>query len=231
MSSNTRTTTLVGVLAVLGMSCAREPKVESKADTAQAPARAVTASPGALATRREAQETFDRARTALQRKDFATAKTELGNAATFMRSQAQDSQGDDKPALERAAAGFDSLAAQVATGNVQAKTLDRAFARANRAEAEHHLLRAKDAVAKSDNARAGEELTMSVDHLERALQDAGRQADAGVKSAIAEARTLAGEMMKGMAAAPDEAKKVTDQLADQIRRLGSDISESVKVQK
>ena len=231
MSSNTRSTTLVGVLAVLVMSCAREPKAESKADTAQAPSRVVTASPGALATRREAQETFDRARAALQRKDFAAAKTELGDAAAFMRSQAQDSQGDDKPALEGAAAGFDSLAALVVTGNVQSKTLDRAFARANRAEAEHHLLRAKEALTKSDNGRAGEELTMSVDHLERALQDAGRQADAAVKSAMAEARTLAGEMMKGVAAAPDEAKKVTDQLTDQIRRLGSDFSESVKVQK
>lgn len=231
MSSNTRTTALLGALAVLGASCARGPEAGSKTDTAQAPAPVVTASPGALATRREAQETFDRARAALQRKDFTAAKTELASAAAFMRSQAQDDQSDAKPALERAAAVFDTLAAQVTTGNVQTKTLDRAFASANRAEAQHHLLRATDAIAKNDNARAGEELTMSVDHLERAMKDAGRVSDAAVKSALADARTLAAEMMKGVAAAPDEAKKVTDQLADQIRRLGGDVAERIKVRK
>lgn len=229
MSRNTRTTALLGALAVLGASCARGPDAGSKSDTAQAPV--VTESPGALATRREAQETFDRARAALQRKDFTAATTELANAAAFMRGQAQDAQADARPALERAAATFDTLAIQVTTGNVQAKTLDRAFASANRAEAQHHLLRAKDAVEKNDNARAGEELTMSVDHLERALKDAGRQADAAVMSAMADARTFADKMMKGMAAAPDEAKKVTDQLGDRIRRLGPDVAEGVKVRK
>lgn len=230
MSRNTRTTTLLGALAVLGASCARGPEVGSKSDTTQ-PAPVVTASPGALATRREAQETFDRARAALQTKDFATAKTELTDAAAFMRTQAQEAEGDARSALERAAAGFDTLVAQVSSGNVRPAMLDRAFARANRAEAEHHLLRAKDAVAKQDNARAGEELTMSVDHLERAMKDAGGQADADVKSALADARSLAGEMMKGVAATPEKAKKVTDQLEAQIRRLSSDVAERVKVRK
>jgi hypothetical protein len=228
MLRSTRTRMLLVGLAVLGTSCARDSG--SKTDTAQ-PAPAVTESPGALATRREAQETFDRARAALQQRDFATAKTELGNAAAFMRSQAQEAQGDARPALERAAAEFDTLSAQLSKGNVQVRMLDRAFARANRAEAEHHLLRAKDAVAKQDNARAGEELTMSVDHLERALKDAGQQADAAVTSALADTRTLAGELMKGVAATPDEAKKVTDRIEAQIRRLSSDVAEKVKVRK
>jgi hypothetical protein len=231
MSRNTRTTTLLAALAVLGASCTRGPEAGSKSDTAQAAPPVVTASPGALASRREAQETFDRARAALERKDFTSAKTELANAAAFMRTQAQEAQSDAKAGLERAAAAFDTLATSVSTGTVQAKTLDRAFASANRAEAEHHLLRAKDALAKNDNARTGEELTMSVDHLERAVRDAGRQADAALKSAMADARTLAGEMMKGAAATPDEAKKVTDQLGDQIRRLGGEIVEGVKVRK
>lgn len=232
MSSNARTATLLGALAVLGASCARGPEAGSKTDTAQAAAApTVTASPGALATRREAQETFDSARAAFQKKDFAAAKTELANAASFMRNQVQEAQSGAVPALQRAAAVFDTLATQVSAGTVDAKTLDRAFARANRAEAEHHLLRAKDALAKSDNSRGGEELTMSVDHLERAMQDAGRQADAAVKSAMANARTLAGQMMKGAAAAPDEAKKVTDGLADQIRRFDAEFAEAVKVRK
>jgi hypothetical protein len=231
MSSNARTATLLGALAVLGASCARGPEAGSKTDTAPAAAPTVTASPGALATRREAQETFDSARAAFQKKDFAAAKTELANAASFMRNQVQEAQSGAVPALQRAAAVFDTLATQVSAGTVDAKTLDGAFARANRAEAEHHLLRAKDALAKSDNSRAGEELTMSVDHLERAMQDAGRQADAAVQSAMANARTLAGRMMKGAAATPDEAKKVTDGLADQIRRFDAEVAEGVKVRK
>lgn len=231
MFTNTRIAVVLGALALIGSGCAKGPEAGAKSDTAQVPTRVVTASPGALATRREAQEAFDRARAALQQKDFTTAKTELSSAAAFMRTHAQDALADAKPALERAAAAFDTLATQVSTGNIQAKTLDRAFASANRAEAEYHLLRAKDAVAKTDNARAGEELTMSVDHLERAMKDAGRQSDAAVQRALADARTLAGEMMKGVAATPDEAKKVTDQIADQIQRLDAFLAAGIKVQK
>jgi hypothetical protein len=44
--------------------------------------------------------------------------------------------------------------------------LDRAFINVNRAEARYHLLHAGGAIANGDNERAGEELTMSVDHLE-----------------------------------------------------------------
>lgn len=70
---------------------------------------------------------------------------------------------------------------------------------------------------------------MSVDHLERGAKDAGRLADAAVQAAVADARTLASEMMKGTAAVPDEARKVTEQLETQIRRLGADVAAKTKM--
>ena len=62
---------------------------------------------------------------------------------------------------------------------------------------------------------------MSVDHLERAAKDARREGDGAVQAAIADTRTLAGEMVKGVAAAPDEITKVSEELERAITRLGS----------
>lgn len=225
MSMTPRTTTLLGV-ALLVAGCQRAERLAT-ADTGTT-VRAVAEAPGELATRREAQETLDRALLAFERKESALAKSELKDAAAFIRTEAQEAAGEGQAALRRAADDLDALGERISKGQVRsAGEFVTASLAVNRAEAAFHLQRAKDLLAKAENTRAGEEITMTVDHLERAAKDAGRQADTVITSAIARARTLAGELMKGVSAVPDEVTTVTGGLSNAIGR----VSGSVKVKK
>jgi len=182
-------------------------------------------SPGALALRREAQESFDGARAALVRKDFEGAATALSDAATFYEVEARTAPLDAKPALDRAGEALDSVAARVAHGEIRTPdALDRVFVNAHGAESWLHLTRAHAALLKRDNVRAGEELVMSVDHLERAARDASLKGDSLVQATIADLRSLSGEMVEGMEAVPDEMARVTDELERAIGRIGTTVA-------
>ena len=219
MPSNARVTSLLAATLMVAACTEREARPGTSDTTADIPV--FTESPGALATRHEAQGSLDRARAAFEQKQLETLQAELADAASFLRAEAQQTEGDAGLPLLGAAAELDSLAQRAASGNPTARAVDRAFINTNRAEARYHLLRAGDAIANGESARAGEELTMSVDHLERAAKDAGRPADAAVRTAITDARTLAGEMMQGTGIVPDEAWRVTEQLERAIDRLGT----------
>lgn len=211
-----------GLLLAALVACSRSEAPHPDTSTAARVPFQVVESPGALASRREAQESFDAVREALVRKDFEGAATALSDAATFYQAEARTAPVEAKPALDRASEVLDSLAARVAHGEAPAPVaLDRVFANAHGAEVWLHLMRAHAAVLKRDNVRAGEELVMSVDHLERAAKDASLQADSLVLAAIADARSLAGEMLKGMEAVPDETARVTDELERAVDRIGT----------
>jgi len=162
----------------------------------------------------------DAAREALVQKDFESAAAALSDAATFIQAEARTAGVDAKRALERSAEEIDLIAVRVAHGEIHAPdALDRVYAAAHAAEALHHLYRAHTAMLKRDNVRAGEELVMSADHLERAAKDARLQADSLVQAAIADTRSLCGEMVKGMEAVPDEAARVTGEIESAIHRI------------
>jgi len=174
----------------------------------------------ALASREECQNAFDAARTALVKRDVDACLTSLTDAARFFRDQSRADAPEARPALQAAAEELETLAANVANGRRRtAREFDRAFARAHAAEAQQHLVHARAALLKDDTVRAGEELIMTADHLERAAKDAKRPADPVVRTAIADTRSLAGEMMRGMAAVPDEASKVSTEIESAIRRI------------
>jgi hypothetical protein len=175
---------------------------------------------GALASRHEAQPWFDAAHDALVRQDRESAAIALSDAATFLQKEWDKAPGDARVDLVRAVEELDSLAGVVAHGDLRdPRALDHVFARAHAAEASFHLLRANRAMMRREHVRAGEELVMSIDHLERAAQDAGIKRDAVVQTAIADTRSLAGEMMRGMEAVPDEGAKITDEVERAIRRI------------
>jgi hypothetical protein len=212
-----RTTTTL-TLAVLVAACQRTAQ-HPPADTGRS-LRTVVESPGALATRRETQDALERARLAFERKDARLATFELKDAAAFIRTEAEEVGSEARAALRYAADELDTLVTRIAKGDVRsAAPFVTASLTVNRAEAAFHLQWATDALAKADNARAADELTMTVDHLERAAKDAGRETDPVIDSAIADARTLAGELAKGVAAVPDERMRVTEGLANAITRF------------
>lgn len=220
-----RSVSIGGLLAVLLFTnCGPGPEDGlPSGDTAQPLARRLPAgvdSPGPLATRHEAQGSFDRARAALVRKDFATSAKHLRAAAAFIHTHADEAEIGAIAALQGASKELEVLAERMEQGKVQTtRTFDRVFANANRAEAQHHLTRAKAAMSKREHQHAGEELVMGVDHLERATRDLRRPRDADAEAALMDARALADLMMRGGVPTRAEARRVTDQIEAELRRL------------
>ena len=192
----------------------------SAAPAAPTPVPLVREAPGALAARREAQESFDRARAALLREAFAESARELANASAFMRTHAEEAEIGAIAALQGTSKELEMLSGRLARGEpLTVRTLDRVFANANRAEAQHHLTRAVAAMAEGKYPRAGEELIMGVDHLERALRDLRRWPDPEADAALADARLLADLLLRGDVPPRVEAERVTGQIEAELRRL------------
>lgn len=217
------------VLVAGGMgACKRAEQAKPEAEETQAkqaaPAPNVIESKGALAARREAQEHFDRARESFLQKDLATSAAELRAASKFLSERADSATGEVKERVVASARELDRLATEVEKSAIKSeKSLDYAFARAQRAEAERHHANAVAAWAKRDDARAGDELIMAADHLERGAKDAGQVLGTGVKKVLADTREVAGQLIKGVGFVPEQVGKVTEALGTEIRALGSKI--------
>jgi len=187
---------------------------------ARAPLPAAAAEPSPLAMRQEAQASFDSARAALVLQDYGESARHLTAAAAFMRSHAAEAEIGAIAALQGASKELEMLAERLARGEPQTtRMLDRVVANANRAEGQHHLTRAAAAVAVRDHRHAGEELTMAVDHLERAAFDLRRPHDPEADPALSDARSLADGMMRGAVPTRAEANHVIGQLKAELRRL------------
>ena len=188
-----------------------------KPDTAAIP---LQESRGALATRHECQASLDSARTALVSKDAEACIASLARAATFFRAEVHSAPPETRAALSATAEEIETLVANIVRGRPRTpRDFDRAFARANAAEADLHLARARIALMEQNQVRAGEELFMVTDHLERAAKDARFRSDTAVETAIADTRSLASEMIRGMGAVPDETRKVSDEIDTAIRTI------------
>lgn len=180
-----------------------------------------TLSAGAIGTRSEAQDHFDKSRAAFLKKDMKTAATELRDASTFMRQRADSATGFAKALSARSASELDSLARDVETNKaITTERLDHAFAHANRAEAERHYALATRAWAQHEAKRTGEELTMSIDHLERAAKDAGVTLDSAATSAMTRARSIADGQLQG-GTAPNGVDEALKDVELQLRRFGA----------
>jgi len=176
--------------------------------------------PSPLATRKEAQESFDRARAALVRGDYDESARQLGEAAAFMRSHAAEAEIGAIAALQSSAKELQMLVERLERGEpLTTRLLDRVVANANRAEGQHHLTRAAAAIEHYDYGDAGEELLMAVDHLERSALDLRRPNDAEADPALSDARELGRSMLQGGVPTGDDARHVIRQLEGELRRL------------
>jgi hypothetical protein len=187
---------------------------------ASAPVSAATADPSPLATRQEAQESFDSARAALVREDYGESARYLADAAAFMWAHAAQAQIGAIAALQGSAKELEMLVERLGRSEpLTTRTLDRVVANANRAEGQHHLTRATAAIADRNYGHAGEELLMAVDHLERSALDLRRPKEVGARSALSDARELGRSMVRGDVPARDDVRHVIRQLEGELRRL------------
>jgi hypothetical protein len=218
---------LVGVAAAVGCRQSEQSRTQATATTkpaAVATTRAeTTLSAGAIGMRSEAQDHFDRSRAAFLKKDMKTASTELRDAAAFMRQRADSATGFAKALSSRSARELDSLATTVGASSVKsAASLDHVFAHANRAEAERHYEIATRAWKQHQTTRTGEELTMAMDHLERAAKDAHISLDSAATRAMDRSRAVADSLLQG-GTAPNGVDDAFKDLELQLRRFGAQL--------
>jgi hypothetical protein len=214
----------LGVVALL-MSCGERPgdelidrRVKRAAPASSPPPAAPEPSP--LASRQEAQASFDSARAALVSGDHGESARHLADASAFMRSHAAKAETGAIAALQGASKELEMLSERLGRGEpLTTRMLDRVVANANRAEGQHHLTRAAVAIADRDYRDAGEELLMAVDHLERAALDLRRPNDAAADPAVSDARALGRSMARGVVPTRAEARHVIGQLEGELRRL------------
>jgi hypothetical protein len=216
---------LLGVAFAAGCGRAEQSRTETTAATTTP---AVTATPtettlsaGAIGTRSEAQDHFDRSRAAFLKQDMKTASAELHDASVFMRERADSATGFAKALAARSASELDSLAQKVGASSVTSPaSLDHVFAHANRAEAERHYALATRAWGQHQAKRTGEELTMAIDHLERAAKDAGLKADTALTHSMTNAREVANGLLQG-GTAPTGVDEALKDVELQLRRFGA----------
>lgn len=224
---------LLGIAFATGCGRTEQSKTDTTATSTTATSttatsRSVTAAPtettlsaGAIGARTEAQDHFDKSREAFVKKDTKTAATELRDAAAFMRTRADSATGFAKALAARSASELDSLAKGVESNSVtSAARLDHAFAHANRAEAERHYALATRAWSQHQAARTGEELTMAIDHLERAAKDAGIPLDSAQTGAMTRAHSVADSQLQG-GTAPNGVDDALKDVELQLRRFGA----------
>jgi hypothetical protein len=216
--------TVVLITAALVASCdagSADRLTDTRASSAApAPGPAAATEPSPLATRQEAQESFDSARAALVREDYGESARHLAEAAAFMQAHAAQAEIGAIAALQGAAKELEMVAERLTRGEpLTTRMLDRVVANANRAEGQHHLTRAAAAIADRDYRHAGEELIMAVDHLERSALDLRRPNEAEADPALSEARALGGRMARGGVPTRVEARRAIGQLEGELRRL------------
>lgn len=192
----------------------------TRAVPSSSPVPAPAAEPSPLATRREAQASFDSARVALVREDYGESARHLAEAAAFMRSHAAHAEIGAVAALQGSAKELEMLSERLARGEpLTTRMFDRVVANANRAEGQHHLTRAAAAITDHDYRHAGEELVMAVDHLERSALDLRRPNEAEADPALSDARAFADGLVRGSVPTRAEAGHVIGQLEGELRRL------------
>ena len=203
----------------LAVACGRGPT--AKPDST---AVVLEQSGGALADRHEAQSCLDSARSAFVRRDYEGCITRLAEAAAYFREQARVAPLDARSSLDAAAEEIETFLANVANGRDRSpKDLDRVYAQAHAAESGMHLAHARTAMAAGDSVRAGEELVMSIDHLERAARDARRPRDVTVRRAVTDTRAVATKMLEHASVTPDQVARASRAIEAGIRRIAASI--------
>lgn len=205
--------------AACGHEALKQTPIESASVSHLRPPLHVIEAEGGLATRREAQEFLDRAREALAVGSPSSASTALYEAAGFFREQTELAKAGAQAGLERAAADLALLALRLEGGDtVLSAELDLTFARAQIAEAMNHCLLAKDAMHQREPGRAGDEITMAIDHYERAARDGRLAPSAWERASVAGARAAAASLLRG-SRVPRTTPRAIDALGGAIMRM------------
>jgi hypothetical protein len=134
---------------------------------------------------------------------------------------------EDQELLQRSAQELDKLAAELQQKAAVTDTeLNHAIARAHYGSARHYYRQAMEDWTKKATARAGHDLQVAVDHVQQGLASAGGTLSAASRTALDEARWLAGKMMAGTGFVLDRFGEGYQAVGQAIEGLGKQIEQA-----
>lgn len=164
---------------------------------------------------------FHRAADLYAKGDSQGAASEIRSAAALISLEAGRGDKQDGAKLQASATALDTLASNVANGNVTSRReLDVAFAHADIALASHYRSMADSALANKDRAAAGRWLKAAGDSVDEAAFWTGKSPSGAQALAWDQMHALQAKIRVGTNWSYDEAKKGVGYLGTQIQYLG-----------
>jgi hypothetical protein len=194
----------------------------SLACAANSPAGQVTVPESALDSLiGEPNQHFDRAAELYAKGNTDAAASEIRAAAALIRIEAGRGSTADAAKLTTASSDLDTLAGNVANGNVGSRRdLDLAFARADLALASHYRSMANQALADKDRAGAVRWLKAAGDCVDEAAAWTGRTPSGAEAQVSDQMHALQAKIRTSANWSYDEGKKGIGYLGTQIQYLG-----------
>lgn len=197
-------------------------QVSQQALAANTSANEVTVPQSALNSLiREPDRNFHRAADLYAEGDAQGAASEIRAAAALILIEAQRGSRQDATKLEKAVTDLDTLAGNIANGNVTSRQeLDLAFGRADLALAAHYRSMAGTALANKDRANATRWLKAAGDSVDEAAFWSGESPSGAQAQVRDKMHALQAKIRTGANWSYDEAKKGVGYLGTQIQVLG-----------
>lgn len=153
----------------------------------------------------------------------------IRKASSFLYIASDNALEGPDVTVQKAAVALDELHRRVATGEVKsADVLKTVFSRAHLAMSQHHAAKAADAFAKRKWALAGNYLTSSANHLQRASYWSGGELRTDTKQTLTDAQQTAGRLLKEGGKSVEKAGQLIETLGKRIERFGKSLAEPTK---
>jgi hypothetical protein len=153
--------------------------------------------------------------------DMGAAAARIRQASTNLRATARDEAAQAKESLTGAAEELEILGQRVEARTVKTvEELDRPFARAFHALAQHHYLRGQQYWQLREAKPAGHRLRAAADNLERAVASTGQRLNASAAEAVNQSRQVSGKLIHGAGYATDEVGRAFENIGKHVEAAG-----------
>lgn len=157
--------------------------------------------------------------------DTKAAADKIRQGAQVLRSEAGNAAMETKVTLIESADKLESLAKRVELRSVErVEELDRMFAYAFSAAAQHHYVQGNLHWRSNEPKLAGYRLKAAVDHLEATATSASHRLSSATHETIRESRAVSSKLIRGAGYATDEVASAFQNLGKEIETLGEKVA-------
>jgi hypothetical protein len=170
------------------------------------------------------EEYFEKAVSDMDQAGPKVEAHDLRTAAAFMKVEAGRSRGESAKAIKESIDEIEDAARRVGEEQevIPSEELDRIFARAHLALAEHHFERASGLLGE-DQIKAGEELDAAASHVEHGVGWLTPEPDQALMAPLKSVRETAGELAEGKLVKPEVVSKAMTVVEKQIEDLRAEL--------